>query len=71
MFIRLYAYASIISVGHSSGNSSGSFSLTQAKEFNYWLFKLRLEYWDPARVASDTRKGLKRMEQVRGTSSPV
>ena len=49
----------------------GGFSLTQAKEFNYWLFKLRLEYWDPARVASDTRKGLKRLEQVRGTSSPV
>ncbi|MEE8158332.1 MAG: hypothetical protein V3T78_03070 [Dehalococcoidia bacterium] len=49
----------------------GGFSLTQAKEFNYWLFKLRLEYWDPARVASDTRKGLKRLEQLRGTSSPV
>ena len=47
------------------------FSLTQAKEFTYWLFKLRLQYWDPARVASDTRKGLKWLEHVRGSHSPV
>ena len=47
------------------------FSLTQAKEFTYWLFKLRLQYWDPARVASDTRKGLKWLQRVRGSHSPV
>lgn len=33
-------------------------SLGQYKEFTYWLFKYRLRSCDPARVASDTRKGL-------------
>lgn len=33
-------------------------SLGQYKEFAYWLFKYRLRSCDPARVASDTRKGL-------------
>ena len=45
-------------------------SLAETKEFTYWLFKLRLRYWDPARVASDTRKGLDFLQQVRGSSSP-
>ncbi len=51
-------------------NQNG-FSLTQSKEFTYWLFKHRLYYWDPARVASDTRKGLNWLERVRGSSSPI
>ena len=51
--------------------SQDGFSLTQSKEFTYWLFKLRLYYWDPARVASDTRKGLNWLEQVRGSSAPI
>ena len=46
-------------------------SLTQTKEFTYWLFKVRLRYWDPARVASDTRKGLKQLHQIRGSSNPI
>ncbi|MBM4406388.1 MAG: hypothetical protein FJ039_09455 [Chloroflexi bacterium] len=33
-------------------------SLTLMKEFTYWLFKLRLKSSDPARLASDTKKGL-------------
>lgn len=33
-------------------------SLGEYKEFTYWLFKYRLRSSDPARVASDTRKGL-------------
>ena len=37
-------------------------SLSELKVFNYWLFKLRIEKWDPARVASDTRRGIKRLE---------
>ena len=32
--------------------------LTDTREFTYWLFKYRLRTCDPARVASDTRKGL-------------
>lgn len=47
-----------------------SFNLSQYKEFLYWLFKLRIRYWDPARVASDTRKALVSMLLVRGSTSP-
>lgn len=35
-----------------------SIDLDEMKEFCYWLFKYRLRVSDPARVASDTRKGL-------------
>ncbi|MDE2842318.1 MAG: hypothetical protein OXN21_02935 [Chloroflexota bacterium] len=44
-------------------------SLADCKEFTYWLSKLRFNLWDPARVASDTRKGIRylaRLEQVPG-----
>ncbi|MFC1847236.1 hypothetical protein ACFLW5_00255 [Chloroflexota bacterium] len=36
-----------------------SISLTQLKEFTYWLFKYRLKQCDKAKVASDTKKALK------------
>ena len=35
-----------------------SISLTELKEFTYWLFKYRLKECDKARVASDTKKAL-------------
>ena len=35
-----------------------SFTLTEQKEFTYWLFKVRLKVSDKAKIASDTRKGL-------------
>ena len=35
-----------------------SMSLTELKEFTYWLFKYRLGHCDKARVASDTKKAL-------------
>ncbi len=38
-----------------------SISLTELKEFTYWLFKYRVNKCDRARVASDTKKGLKRL----------
>lgn len=38
-----------------------STSLTEMAEFTYWLFKNRLKESDKARVASDTRKALKRL----------
>ena len=31
------------------------------KEFSYWRFKYRLEYCDKEKVASDTRRGLRQM----------
>ncbi len=35
-----------------------SISLTELKEFTYWLFKHRLKQCDKAKVASDTKKAL-------------
>ena len=43
-----------------------SISLTEKKEFTYWLFKRRVGAWDPARVASDTRKALDCLHLIRG-----
>ena len=37
-------------------------SLSDLKEFTYWLHKRRINLWDPARVASDTRKAIQRLE---------
>ncbi len=48
-------------------------SLSELKEFTYWLFKKRLSVQDPARVASDTRRGLQRLqalEELRGGGHP-
>jgi hypothetical protein len=36
-------------------------SLTDMKGFTYWLHKLRLKMWDPARVASDTKRGIRQL----------
>jgi hypothetical protein len=49
-------------------------SLCDLNEFTYWLFRYRLANCDPARVASDTRKGLafiQRMEPRRGRGEPA
>ena len=42
---------------HKGYSQQDFISLTEKKEFTYWLFKRRVGAWDPARVASDTRKG--------------
>ena len=39
-------------------------SLAGLREFTYWLFKHRVRNHDPARVASDTRKGVVQMERL-------
>lgn len=44
---------------------SDSLTLTQWKEFTYWLFQRRTHLWDPARVGSDTQKGLERLFRLR------
>jgi len=36
----------------------GSLALLELREFTYWLFKQRLQCSDPARIASDTRRGM-------------
>jgi hypothetical protein len=45
-------------------------SLGDLHEFTYWLFKRRVNGSDPARVASDTRKGLAMLAQVRAAGLP-
>ena len=37
-------------------------TLSDLKEFTYWLHKRRINLWDPARVASDTKKAIRRLE---------
>ncbi|MFC1914762.1 hypothetical protein ACFLWK_00700 [Chloroflexota bacterium] len=39
-----------------------SIDLTELKEFTYWLFKYRLRQCDKAKVASDTKKALNRLQ---------
>ena len=43
-------------------------NLTDLKEFTYWLHKRRVHYWDPARVAYDTRLAILRLEALRETA---
>ncbi len=45
---------------------SDEVSLAQLDEFTYWLFRRRVNGADPARVASDTRKGVAMLERLEG-----
>ena len=45
--------------------SKRSMSLTESKEFTYWLFKYRLKVSDKAKIASDTKKGLGQLRRMR------
>ena len=44
-----------------------SITLTESREFTYWLFKYRLSISDKAKVASDTQKGLQRLQRTKGS----
>lgn len=46
---------------------SGVITLTEWKEFLYWLFKQRVANSLPERLASDTQKGLDTLRMLRGT----
>ncbi len=46
------------------------YSLSNMKQFTYWLFKRRVDLWDPARVASDTRKGIRRLQELEQVRDP-
>ncbi|MCZ6789109.1 MAG: hypothetical protein O7D33_04070 [Chloroflexi bacterium] len=45
-------------------SDSPSLTLTELKEFTYWLFKRRFTSSDSSRVASDTKKGLERLMKM-------
>jgi len=47
---------------------SQSISLTELKEFTYWLFKYRLSHCEKARIGSDTQKALKWLKSNTGYS---
>ena len=40
-------------------------SLSESRAFTYWLFKRRIANSDQARIASDTRKGLRMLSELR------
>jgi hypothetical protein len=44
--------------------SADHINLGELREFTYWLFKHRVKQHDPARVASDTRKGLTQLQRL-------
>ncbi len=46
-----------------------SLSLSEVKEFTYWLFKYRLKNSDKARIASDTTKGLEHLQRMGSAST--
>ena len=43
-------------------------TLTESKEFLYWLFKYRMEHSDKVKVASDTHKALAHLKGVAAAS---
>jgi len=48
-----------------------SMTLTELKEFTYWLFKLRLKTSDKSRVASDTKRALTELHRQMGARGKV
>jgi hypothetical protein len=51
--------------------SRKSMSLSEIKEFTYWLFRYRLKRCDKSRVASDTKKALIRMQRNLSSKKPT
>ena len=45
-----------------------SMTMSECKEFTYWLFKLRLRRSDKPKIASDTKKGLDQLHRMRQAS---
>ena len=43
----------------------------ELKEFTYWLFKYRLRWCPPPRVASDTTRGLERLRRLEALRRPA
>ena len=72
-FLRLYndSRSALLNEFRRAANlNARRLSLTDLKEFTYWLHKRRVNYWDPARVASDTRLAIRRLAALRETAAP-
>lgn len=52
-------------------DSLETMSITQIKEFTYWLFKYRIKTSDKAKIASDTKKGLDALHQMAKAKNPI
>ncbi len=51
--------------GRANGHTAeAGISLAELTEFTYWLFRRRVNGCEPARVASDTRKGLAMLQRL-------
>ena len=56
----------------SAGGDSEWLSLAELSEWHYWLFQYRVRNSDPAKVASDTRKGLLMLQTLgRAVKAPA
>jgi hypothetical protein len=68
IFTRLYGqtHSDMLTAFYKQRSASvpDEISISDLKEFNYWLFKFRLNRCDPARVASDTHRGLAMLERI-------
>jgi hypothetical protein len=51
-------------VGSNGSQASTDISLADLTEFTYWLFRRRVSGSEPARVASDTRKGVAALQRL-------
>ncbi len=67
-FTRIYGAtpAALLAEFHQKANPPpvDHMSLADLAEFTYWLFRRRVNYTDPARVASDTRKGMATLQEL-------
>ena len=73
---RLELLQAFRSEGARSGNGDtappavNGLTVGELTEFTYWLFRYRLRQADPARVASDTRKGLAALARLEARRKP-
>jgi len=67
-FARIYGASTLTLLrefrDQTGGAQTDRITLSEWKQFTYWLFKRRLAVQDPARVASDTRRGLLQLQRL-------
>jgi len=66
-FLRIYGKPQselLCEFATESGVDLEQMSLGDLSEWRYWLFQYRVKNCDPAKVASDTRKGLAMLQRL-------
>ena len=56
-----------IDTGINNGLNGQDHFLIEDNIFTYWLFKLRISSSEPEKLASDTRRGLKRLSKIQNS----